>query len=493
MEPSYGFLAVLPSLIAILLALRTKQVYVSLIIGIFSGWMIIQKGNPLSAFYATLQGFVDVFKSPGNTRTVMFCALVGALLLLIQKSGGVEGFMRLVNQLLDSVERKKEGRSRTVVQLMAWGTGILLFIESSINIFTVGTLYRPVMDKLGVSREKFSYIVDSGSVPSCLLVPFNAWGAFIMGLLAVQGFTDPFSAMFRAWPYNFYPMLALLSVLFIILTKKDFGPMAKAEERTRKTGKLMNDGAKPLLSADITMVEIKEGVKPKALNMLLPLGTMILMMPVMLVVTGWEKVIPGLSFGQSVYQAIGQGSGSSSVLTSVAIAILVSFILYRSQKIFRTGEMFDLVMKGISGLIPLALLMMLAFSISDVCMKLQTGIYVANLSKSFLSPQLVPMVVFLIAATIAFSTGTSWGTFAIMMSIAIPMAKMTGANVDLVIAAVLGGGLFGDHCSPISDTVIMSSMASACDHLDHVKTQLPYAFVMGGITAILYLILGFIL
>ena len=192
-------------------------------------------------------------------------------------------------------------------------------------------------------------------------------------------------------------------------------------------------------------------------------------------------------------KAIGAGSGSSAVLYSVVTSIMVAMILYRSQKIMKMKEMVEMTLKGISELMPLALLMLLAFSISDVSNKLGTGIYVATQTKAWLTPQLLPFIIFVISAFIAFSTGTSWGTFAIMMAISVPMARAQGADLYLVVAATIGGGVFGDHCSPISDTTIISSMASASDHMDHVNTQLPYALFIGGITAVLYLILGYVM
>ena len=267
--------------------------------------------------------------------------------------------------------------------------------------------------------------------------------------------------------------------------------MYKAEKRTRETGKLLNDGAKPMISDAITSLKPKEGIKPRAFNMVVPLATMVLMMPINLAYTGWAKVETFSSFSNHLSQAIGKGSGSSSVLYAVITSIFVAMILYRSQKIMKTKEMVEMVLKGISELMPLALLMLLAFAISDACNQLGTGQFVANWSKEWLSPEFLPAVVFVISSFIAFSTGTSWGTFAIMLAISIPMATIHGTDVTLVIAATLGGGIFGDHCSPISDTSIISSMASASDHIDHVKTQLPYALIGGAISTVLYLIMGF--
>ena len=487
----YGFLSVLPPVIAIILALKTKQVYIALVFGIWFSWLIMSDWNLLEGSLATIEGMVDVFKSEGNTRTIMFSALVGALLLFIQYSRGVEGFINRLNKLIAYFEKKQAGYSRVMVQLLAMLTGILLFVETSISSLTVGTLYRPVFDKMKIPREKLAYIADSSSAPTSILIPFNAWGAFIMGLLLTQNIDNPFSVLLSSIVYNFYPLLALVILTAVILSGKDIGPMKKAEIRTRTTGKLMNDGSKPMISDVITSYKPKEGIKAKAYNMVVPLMTMVLMMPVNLAYTGWNKVETSTSLANHISQAIGKGSGSSSVLYAVIASILVAMVLYRSQKIMKLKEMVDLTLKGISELMPLALLMLLAFAIGDACNQLGTGEYVANWSKEWLSPQFLPAIVFVISSFIAFSTGTSWGTFAIMLAISIPMAEVHSADLTLVIAATLGGGIFGDHCSPISDTSIISSMASASDHIDHVQTQLPYALIGGVITTGLYLLLGF--
>ena len=489
----YGFLSVLPPVIAIILALRTKQVYIALVFGIWFSWLIINDWNFLKGTLATIEGLVNVFKSEGNTRTIIFSALVGALLLFIQYSRGVEGFVNQLNKLIQYFENKHSGYSRIMVQLLAMVTGVVLFVETSISSLTVGTLYRPVFDKLKIPREKLAYIADSSSSPTSILIPFNAWGAFIMGLLLTQNIENPFRVMLSSIAFNFYPILALIILFIVIVSKRDLGPMAKAEKRTKETGMLMDEGSKPMISDVITSYEPKKGIKAKSFNMVIPLLTMVIMMPVNLAYTGWSKVENANSFWDHVTKAIGNGSGSSSVLYAVLTSIIVAMILYRAQGIMKLKEMVDLTLKGISELMPLAILMLLAFAIGDACNALGTGQFVANWSKDWLSPQFLPALVFVISSFIAFSTGTSWGTFAIMLAISIPMANIHGAELTLVIAATLGGGIFGDHCSPISDTSIISSMASASDHIDHVRTQLPYALIGGLVTTILYLILGFAL
>lgn len=486
----YGIWSLLPPVLAIVLAIRTRQVYIALLFGIWFGWVIVHGGNLLHGTAATVQALVDVFKNDSNTKTILFSALVGALIAYIQRSGGVKGFVKKVEAWLFRMEQKSTMNSRKIVQLLAALTGILIFVESSISVLTVGSLYRPVFDKLGISREKLAYIADSSSAPSCILISFNAWGAYIMGLLVLQGLEQPIYVLAKAFPFNFYPILALAMVAFVIISGRDFGPMKHAEIRTRVDGKLMNEGSQPVVSSEITMMEAKAGIEPKAVNMLLPITTMVLMMPIMLIITGWDSTESDTLTATSIIKAIGNGSGSTSVLYAVIISLITAVIWYRIKGVMKSQELVEVAFKGIGGLIPIALLMLFAFAIGNVCQKLGTGPYVAEITMGWLSPTLIPMLLFLVSAFIAFATGTSWGTFAIMMAIAVPMSQALGANIYMSVAAVMGGGVFGDHCSPISDTTILSSMASATDHIDHVKTQLPYALAMGLVSTLLYLIAG---
>ena len=493
MAEQLGFFTLLPPIIAIILAIATRQVFISLIVGIFLGYVILAGGNVWLGFLDTMQGLVEVFADAGNTRTIMFCALVGALIVFMQRSGGVAGFIELVERKLRKYEEREAGRGRVVVQLLAWLTGALIFVESSISVLTVGTLYRPIFDKLGLSREKLAYIADSSSAPSSILIPFNGWGAFIMTLLAAEGFANPFGTMIRALGYNFYALFALALVPIVILLRRDFGPMRTAAARAER-GQTLNEGSTPVVDTELTDITAKEGVPKRAANMIVPIVVMVVFMPFMLAYTGWsdahDVVGDSAGFGALLFQAIGSGSGSTAVLVAVTLSILFSIGYYKLQGIFGVRESVDLVLKGIAGLIPLALLMLLAFAIGSLCKQLETGIYVADVAQRFISPGLVPFLVFIVTCFIAFSTGTSWGTFAIMIPIAVPMATDLEANVLMAVAAVLGGGVFGDHCSPISDTTILSSMASATDHVDHVKTQLPYAGIAGGLAALTYLLLG---
>ena len=469
---TYGWLSILPPLLAIFLAIKTKHVYISLVLGIWLGWTIIHSWNPVSGLIDTLGALVDVFKDEDNTRVILFSGLVGAIITFTQYSGGMKGF-------INWVVGKGLVRTRKSAGLLAWFLGFIIFIEANICVLVSGAVARPIFDKLKISREKLSYILDSTSAPKCILIPLNAWGAFVIGLLVIQGVENPVRVLISSMPFNFYAIFALLIVLIVVVTEKDFGPMKKAEHRVRVENKLLRDGAEPLISAEVVQMEAKEGIPPRALNMILPVVTMVVMMPVVLLITGKGNLM--------------EGSGSASVLWAVIAGLAVGAVAYRAQGIMKVKEITDIFMKGVGGLIPLASLMILAFAIGDICDALGTGPFVAQAAKSTLNPGVIPAVVFLVSCFIAFSTGTSWGTFAIMIPIAVPMINIIGLHPGLIIAAVLGGGVFGDHCSPISDTTIISSMASATDHIDHVRTQLPYALTAAGFSLLLFIIFGFAL
>lgn len=464
----FGFLSLIPPLLAIGLAIRTKQVVFSLTFGIFVGYLIIEKGNIYDGFLTTISSFVNVFQSKGNTRTVILTLVIGALIQLIKYSGGINGFIGWVQRKTDGTNNSK-GKIQIVTAL----TGFLIFVESNISILTVGTIFRPIFDKNNIPREKLAYLADSSSAPSCILFPLNAWGAYIMGLLMIYDQLDPFKVLVYSIPFNFYAILTLILVFYIAKSGRDFGPM-KNVEVTAKTSKS---------SLDET--------SSSPLNMVLPIFVMVVSMPFFLISSGWDKGANG-NLLDKIWMSIGNGSGSESVLNACFLAFTVATIMYFFQKRITIKSLFDESFKGMNDMLIMAVLMVLAFAIGNLCNELGTGNYVSRVTASWLLPEIAPALIFIISGFIAFSTGTSWGTFAIMISIAMPLCFAIDANVYLIVAAVLGGGVFGDHCSPISDTTLISSLAAGCDHIEHVRTQLPYALFTGGLATILYLITGFI-
>jgi len=469
---SFGIISVLPPILAIVLAVRTKQVYVSLMAGIWLGWTILKGWNPLSGLIAAVEALVGVFADQERTMILMVSVSIGALLTSTQYSGGMAGF-------IGWIEERGWVRNRRGAGLLAWGLGFFIFVESVIGVLISGTITRPLFDRFRISREKLSYILDSTCAPKATLVPLNTWGAYIIALLTAQGVQNPVRTLVASIPINFYCILAILLALVVVLTEKDFGPMKTAELRVRERGELLRPGAEPLVAGEALMLQAKEGVPRRPVNLLLPVATMIAMLPVVLLVTGSGNLM--------------EGSGTQAAFWAVLTGLLVAAASSRAQGILTIGESTDMFMKGIGALIPVGLLLLLAFGIGDVCGELGTGIYIAQAAEAGLPAATVPAALFCVSGVVAFSTGTSFGTWAIMLPIAIPMIGILDLHQGLTIAAVLGGGIFGDHCSPISDSTIVSSMAAGTDHIDHVRTQLPYALLAAFLTTILYLVLGFLI
>lgn len=494
-EPvSYGWLSVLPPLLAIGLAIATRQVVLSLLAGVWVGWVIVAGGNPVAGTAGTIDCLVSVFGEGWQTKTIVFTLLMGSLLILMQRGGGIDGFVNWVG-------RWEWARTRRGAQLMAAFVGLGVFIESTITCLVVGTVARPLFDRLKISREKLAYICDATSAPVCMLIPFNGWGATVLGLLAAHeasgalGGRGALAVFIAAVPLNFYSILSVLLVFTVAATGWDFGPMRKAEKRAREEGKVLRDGARPVVDTDVIIVAPEEGVPLRLRNMLIPLSAMVLMVPAGIAITGIAGVRAAGIADPGFMDYLNKASGSTAVLWGVLVGLAVAFLMLRAQGIFRLPALMDLSFKGAGGLLPLAAIMMLAFAIGMTCARVGTGGWVADVARPWLHPAAIAPVVFLVSCFIAFATGTSWGTFAIMMPLAVPLAARFNAegaavSIPLVVSAVLGGGVFGDHCSPISDTTVVSSMASCSDHIDHVRTQLPYALLAGALTAAIYLIIG---
>jgi Na+/H+ antiporter NhaC len=450
------------------LAIWTRQVYLSLAGGLLLAWTILSGWNPVAGLGASIEGAVGVLGGAGDARVIMFTLVIGALIATVEASGGVRGFVALLesNQWVTSAKR---------AQLLAWTTGVVIFIESNITVLVAGSVSRPLFDRYKSSREKLAYIIDSTSAPICILVPMNAWGAYNLGILEGLGVENALSVFLQSIVLNFYAIVAVLMTLLVILFGIDIGPMRKAEARTRG-GLLLWPNATPMIDEEVLSPPPLEGVQPRARNMLLPIATMVVFMPVALFITGGGDLLAG--------------TGSTSVLWSVLFGLGVAWVMLKAQGIFTIDQLVKVGLKGAGALVPLALILLLALALGDVIEALGTGVYVAQVTAGTMPNFVYLPLVFTVASGIAFATGTSWGTFAIMLPIAVPAAATLGLPLAPFVAASLAGGVFGDHCSPISDTTIISSMAAATDHIDHVRTQLPYALIGGAIATVCFGILG---
>jgi len=380
---------------------------------------------------------------------------------------------------VDWVTQKGIVRSKRSAGLLAWGLSLVIMVESTIGILVSGAVTRPLFDRLGMSRERLSYILDAMCSPKTMLIPLNTFGAYVLGLLITQDVESPVGLLVAAIPLNFYAILAVGSALVVGLTDLSFGPMAAAERRVREEGKVLRDGAEPLVAGEALSVPVKDGITPSPLNLLLPVGAMVAALPILLVVTGEGNIT--------------RGNGSASAFWAVLIGLTLASIMYRVRRMVTLNEVTDMFMKGVGGMVPVGLLLVLAFGIGDACQALGTGPYVAGLAEAGLSPVLIPAVLFVTAGITAFATGTSFGTWAIMIPIVVPMTGLIDLHPGLAVGAVLSGGLFGDHASPISDSTIIATMAAGTDHIDHVRTQLPYTLALAGLSIGCFLAFGLIL
>ena len=462
-----GFLSILPPVLAILIALVSRQAVLALLAGVVFGELVLGGGNPFAAFAGSVTRVSDAFS--GNAAILLFSTLVGAVLTLIARTGGVTGFVNWV------ASRRLVAGPRGA-QALALILGLGIFVESSITCLVSGTAARPLFDRFRLSREKLAYLTDSTSAPVCILIPMNGWGMLVIGILGTLGIEDGVSLLVASIPFNFYSLAALGLAFWFGLSGRDFGPMARAQHRARETGQVIRKGARPLVSTEVLAVAPAPGAPERARNMVLPLAVLLAMIFVGLWITGEGDLLAG--------------DGGVSVLWAVLAAVTVAAALGIVQRVLRLSESVDLVLQGAGGMVPVVTVLLLAFAISGVARDLGTGVYLASLAETAMPVWLVPAVLFLVTSVMAFSTGTSWGTFAIMLPIAIPAVAALGLDAPLVVGAVLSGGIFGDHCSPISDTTIIASMASGSDLVDHVNTQLPYALLGGGAATALFLAAG---
>jgi len=455
-----GILSVLIPLFIIIMAIITKDVVVSLLSGIFLAELVLHSFNPFASIIALLDAFVGLFAEGWITKTALFALLVGAIIKLIIDVGGVKGFISYLNKKHKKLDSKKGSL------LLAYFLGVVIFIESSITALVAGTVARPLCDKNGVSREKLAFVCDSTSAPICALIPFNAWGALLLGLIVtaidssvIEG--NGVVLLIESIIFNFYSWLMVLFVLFVILFDINIGPMKNARPHSFDLKK-----------------EVDYFSDKSPLLMVLPLVVLVLMVPLSLYYTGNGDIL--------------NGSGSTSVFYSVIATLGFIYFYYVVGGHLKHKEYFKSLYAGISDMIPIVLILLLAFLIGDVIKLLGTANYLAEIMNGNIPPMLIPALIFIVSALTSFSTGTSWGTFSIMMPIALALSTTFDIHIPLIIGAVISGGIFGDHVSPISDTTIISSMASGCDHIEHVRTQMPYALIVAGVSFLLYLIMGWI-
>jgi len=456
------WLSVIPPILAIAIVLWKKEVILALLVAIFSSELLMLQstGNAsaISTFaLAGIERIVNVFHDGGNTRILIFSLMVGALLAYMRYSGGVTATVNFL------IKKGISGSARRA-RLLPFFTGVVIFIESNLSVLMSGIISRGLFDKFNMSRARLAYIIDSTSAPICILLLVNGWGAYVLGLLGAYELEESYvSILIQTIPLNFYAIITLVIVLYTILADKTHGPLKIAEQEQKKT---------------VNHAEIDVQAS-HPLFMVLPLATMCFSMVGFMFLTGDGNFT--------------QGSGSKSVLYSTALACIVAYGLMVGSKKFNHKQMTEIGFRGMAELLPLVTIVLLSLALGASLKVLGTGAFISGLVAENLPLFLVPAVLFVAGALMSVTTGTSWGTFALLIPIGMPLVINLGLPAPLILAAILGGGIFGDHCSPISDTTAVSAVASGCDLLEHVRTQLPYALFGGGLTVIAYVIAGLVM
>ncbi|WP_164215823.1 Na+/H+ antiporter NhaC family protein [Virgibacillus sp. YIM 98842] len=459
-----GFISIIPPIIAVVLAFWLRDTILALGIACVVGVLLAGEG---------LLGFPNLMTNAlGNTDFSWILILelaIGVLIAFFLRTGAINSFA-------DMVGRRNASRKR--IGIGTWFMGLFVFFSDYFSPVFVGATMRKVTDKVKISREKLAYIIDSTSAPVAVIVPFTAWAVFIAGLLIgmepIQDETEALRVFTQSIPFNFYAIITVIMVFLIVSgVLRDFGPMKKAEERAIKEGKLIRDKSNPLISDELT------GIKPYYKDRLLSIF--------------WNFFMPVVVI---ILVAVGSYIFMGSALTMEAFLAAVVFlgIVMRVQGI-PMKDIMDTAMRGIKGIMPAVMILVFAYAINTLSENMGTAVYLIQITESWMNPGLLPAITFLLAAVISFSTGTSWGTYGIMIPIAVPLAiGFAGGDINMVvlatIAAVAGGGVFGDHCSPLSDTTILASTGAAVDHIDHVRTQLPYAILAGMLGFAVYLVIG---
>ena len=486
-----GLLSILPPLIAIVFALAFRQVIVALLAGVWLGSFILWDFQPLASLLHVVDYYiVGTLSSPeegaDHVSIVVFTLLLGGMVGITSRMGGMQGIVDKVSRLATTPKRG---------QLATWFLGVLIFFDDYTNTLIVGNSMRPLTDRLRISREKLSYIVDSTAAPVTVLAVITSWIGFQISLIS-QSFIslgvdrNPLGTFVSAIPYNFYPILAILFVLIIVLSGRDYSLMYKAERRARKTGRLASDSAVPMSDMDAESIAPASGAVPRFLNGVLPISTVIIVTIAGLIATGKASLAADGITDAGLLDIIKESNSFKALLWASFSGCLVAAALALSQRLLDLTHTVIALVNGIKSMVPAMIILVLAWCIGKVCSEIRTADYLVHHLSGLISPRFLPMLVFLLAVGISFSTGTSWGTMSILTPIVIPLVYGTyageagsSAALDRVlyssIAAILAGAVFGDHCSPISDTTIMSSMASGADHVDHVRTQLPYALTVG--------------
>lgn len=472
------FWALVPPLVAIILALVTKEVYSSLFIGIVIGGLfygnIFQQGFSFekSVLHIFEDGLVGVLSDPYNVGILIFLVVLGIMVSMMNKAGGSAAFGQWAGRHI---------KTRIGAQLSAVLLGMLIFIDDYFNCLTVGSVMRPVTDKHQVSRAKLAYIIDATAAPICIIAPISSWAAAVTGF--VEG-EDGFAVFMNAIPYNYYALLTIIAMLTMVLFKIDFGAMAVHEANAAK-GDLYTTPERPYANSAPDTVKGRGTV----VDLLFPIITLIICCIIGMIYTG------GFFSGTGFVEAFSGSDASVGLMLGSFFALVITIVFYALRKVLTFTESCGCLPEGFKAMVPAILILTFAWTLKGMTDSLGAKEYVAGLVGGISGPWLAlfPAVVFVVGAFLAFATGTSWGTFGILIPIVVSTFSGTNHTMMIIsISACMAGAVCGDHCSPISDTTIMASAGAQCSHINHVSTQLPYVLVVAAVSCITYIIAGFV-
>ena len=505
---SPGWLSLLPPIAAIVMALVFREVVISLFVGVWLGALFLVNYDPVAATLRSVDPYaLEALTDSGHISIILFSLLLGGMVGVISRNGGTQG---MVEALRGAATTRRRG------QFLTWLAGIAIFFDDYANTLIVGNTMRPVTDRLKVSREKLAYVVDSTAAPMAAIALISTWVGFEITLIGdtlrtaagqvtdpaqaaelMAGAENPFNVFLHSIPYLFYPILALIFVALTVLMRREFGPMHAAESRAASGQGLYREGA--MLAADTSggLMEAPEGKAHRWFNAAVPVLATVAVALIGIFVTGRAAALeadPTGAFG--LREVVGAADPFKSLIWASFIGSFTAIVMSLVQRILTVNEAVDAWLGGMKAMMLAMIILVLAWSLGGVTEAMGTGPYLSTLLRDTLPIHLLPVLVFVTAAAISFATGTSWGTMSILFPVVVPLAVAMGAGVGFdsgghytillgVVSSIMAGSIFGDHCSPISDTTVLSSMASGCDHIDHVRTQIPYAITVGLVALLL--------
>ncbi|MGN1032404.1 MAG: Na+/H+ antiporter NhaC family protein [Intestinibacter sp.] len=507
----YGFLTLIPPVVAIVLAFVTKNVVISLALGILSGGIILNFAG-INIFYTIVQAFLDLVNravgslaDPWNAGIILQVLAIGGVINLVSKMGGAKAIAEALS---------KKAKSARSAQIMTWFAGLFVFFDDYANSLIIGPMMRPVTDGMKISRERLAFIIDATAAPVAGIAIISTWIGLEVGLIgdafnSIGVDQNAFGVFLSTIPFRFYNILILAFIVITALLLKDFGPMRKAELQARRGGQTLADGEKlnEQISKEHDDLEPLEGVTPSVWNAIIPIGTLVIAALIAFYYSGYTAIMGSedaatialmqnspISFA-AIREAFSNSDASVALFQSALFAGIVAMAMGVFKKMFTIAEGIEIWIDGMKTLLITCVILICAWSLSSVIKELGTAKFLINYLSGSIPAFTLPSIIFILGAIISFATGTSYGTMGILMPLAIPLAYSINPDISYVIvstSAVLTGAIFGDHCSPISDTTILSSMGAGCDHIEHVRTQIPYSLFIAAITIVFgYIPAGF--